>query len=107
MEPTAFRINEEEMRYQVRQHQRTALMNLYNNVMVQTLFDFCLVEPFPRSAYYPGNRCQTSTLLQRLSSHLFDQLLVEAELSEIGLSHYVMYDLANALLDDSLTRSPC
>ena len=60
------------------------------------------------SFYYPGNRCQTSTLLQRLSSHLLDQLLVEAELSEIGLRFLVimwctMYDCdANALLDDSL-----
>ena len=52
-EPVTFRINEQEMRYRVKQHPRTALMNLYNNVMFQTLFDFCLVEIFSRSAYYP------------------------------------------------------
>jgi len=52
-EPVTFRISEEEMRYRVNQHPRTALMNLYNNVMFQTLFDFCLVDIIPRSAYYP------------------------------------------------------
>ena len=59
-------------------------------ISTTTLFDFCLVKLFPRSAFYPGNRCQTSTLLQRLSSHLLDQLLVEAELSEIGLRFLVI-----------------
>ena len=52
-EPVTFRINEEEMRYRVNQNPRTAMFNLYNNVMFQMLFDFCLVEIIPRSAYYP------------------------------------------------------
>ena len=32
--PTTFRINEVEMRYRVKQHPRTALLNLYNNMMI-------------------------------------------------------------------------
>ena len=52
-EPVNFRISEEEMRYRMKQQPRTAMMNLYNNVLFQTLFDFCLVEVIPRSAYYP------------------------------------------------------
>ena len=52
-DPVTYRISEQEMRYRVKQMPKSNLMNLYNNVLFQTLFDFCLVDILPRSAYFP------------------------------------------------------
>ena len=58
-EPETRRISEQEMRYCVSNRPKTALYNLYHNVLFQTFFDFCLVNILPRSAYYPWKKYES------------------------------------------------
>ena len=55
-EPVEGKVSEEHMRYLISEIPKKPLMNLYQNVIFQTFFDFCLVDVLPRSAYYPWKK---------------------------------------------------
>jgi len=55
-DPVQFKISEEEMRFKLRDLPKRELFNLYNNVLFQCFFDFCLINMIPRNSYYPWKK---------------------------------------------------
>ena len=76
-DPCREKISEDEMKFKLDGVIKRDTFNLYNNVMFQTFFDFCLVEVLPRSAYFPWKQSSSSVETRPLAKKKFDRIYQE------------------------------